>query len=107
MAIRCSDYLQFLQHLYFGLHTRRSVGIVSEAVNEFLDMLPMGHLRLKLTSLRFQLFRSRFVELVVVATVHINSLRMKVQNVCWHCIQKVSVVRYYEQGGWPVLQVIL
>lgn len=45
------DHLQFLQHFNFGLDASGSIGIVSEAIDEFLHMLPMSQLRFVLAAL--------------------------------------------------------
>lgn len=68
--------LQFFQHFYFRLHAGRSIRIVSEAINEFLDVLPMRQLGIVFATLCLQLFRSRFVELFIVAAIHFDALRM-------------------------------
>lgn len=91
--IRISN-IQFLQHFYLRLHTGRSISIVSKSVDKLLNMLPMCKLCFIFASLRFMLFRSRLIELFIISLVDFNTLRMQMQYVRRHSIQKITIVRH-------------
>ena len=97
---------QLLKHFNFALYARRTICIVTEPINELLDVTTMRHLSVKLTTLCLQLLGAGFDEILVVTAIGVDALRVEIENVGRHGVEEVTIVRDDEEGCGPVLEVL-
>ena len=96
--------IQFLEHFDLALDLRGSIGVVAEAIDEYLNVLTVLELRFVLALLVLQVLRLGLEEVLVVAAVALDLLVVQVHNLLRHRVQEAAVVRHDQQCALPVLR---
>jgi len=94
---------QLLQDLDLGLDLRRTIGVVSEAIDEDLDVISVALLRFIVPQLLLVSLSSGLLEGIVVSLVIVQRPGAQMDDISTHGIQITSIVRNCEQRIRPVL----
>lgn len=96
--------LQFFQKLNLALNLASPIGVISKPIDKHLNMLPILELGIILPLLILLVFEFSFEEVLVIAPIGLDLLRLQVKDLLGDLVQEAAVVAHNQKRTLPSLR---